>query len=466
MTKKFFVLILLFMISIQLLYGAAGVTSVFDVGLGVRSQSLGGAYVASTDDSSSIYHNPSGLNTLKRTEVLAAYNPLFYDTNYGYVVVGVPTLNFGTFGFSFATFNTDEITLRDFSGTPIDVTTQSLMEIIAGWGGSVYFKELQFGLNLKFDFQSFYENSDTGFGADLGFLYLMEITGNDRLNFGLVLRNLIEPQIKIYLHNDYIPRQCILGMNYTRIFNDDFSGQLLIDFYAPFNIDFVVKTGLEVSLYKMFSLRLGYDSYGIYSFGAGIELFNTAFVDYGFFVTEIGTQHRMSLRFAFGESIIEKRLNKEKVETQKVEKRARLLAAEELKNMREKIDQIAGESRQKEYFKAIHYTRGLENYYDGNLKMSLIEFETVFQADQNYMNTRYYISLIKNIIGQSRDALYNEEIIKLYRSGVEKYVKEDYKGAKREWEKILELDPYNRLAIENLREVNAILRNLEENEEK
>jgi len=460
--KKIFVFILFFIFSIQVLYGAAGVSSVFDIGLGVRSQSLGGAFLASTDDSSCVYYNPSGLNTLKKIELIAAYNPLFYDTNYGYIVFGFPTLDFGTFGFSFAGFNTRQITLRDISGNPLDIASQSLMEIIIGWGGSVYYKELQVGLNLKLDFQSLYESNDVGFGSDLGFLYLFDLTENDKINVGLVFRNLIEPQIKLSLYNNYIPRQYILGVNYKRIFNEDFSSQAFFDLFAPFNIDFIVKFGIEVTLYKVFSLRFGYDSYNIYSTGAGLELFNTVYLDYGFFITEIGTQHRISLRSVFGESVIEERLNKEKLEAQKIEKRARLLAAEELKNMREKIDKIAGESRQKEYFKAIHYTRGLENYYDNNLKMALIEFETVFQADQNYMNTQYYISLIKNILGQGRDMLYSEEIIKLYRSGVEKYIKEDYKGAKQEWEKILKIDPYNRLAIENLREVNSVLRNLEE----
>lgn len=461
--KKHFVFILFFVFSIKLLYGtAAGVTSVFDIGLGVRSQSLGGAFVAAADDSSCVYYNPSGLNTLKKIEFMAAYNPLFYDTNFGYVVFGFPTLDFGAFGFSFAAFNTREITFRDISGNPLDIVSQSLLEIIAGWGGNIYYKELQVGLNLKVDFQSLNESNDTGFGIDLGFLYPWDITKNDKLNFALVFRNLIEPQIKLSLRNDFIPRQYILGINYVKLFNDDFSGQLFIDLYAPFNIDFIVKTGIEVMIYKVFYLRTGYDAYNIYSLGAGVEFFKTSFFDYGFFITAIGMQHRVSLRFVFGENVIEERLNKEKLEAQKIEKRARLLAAEELKNMRQKIDKIEGELKQKEYFKAIHYTRGLENYYDNNLKMALIEFETVYQADQNYMNTLYYISLIKNILGQGRDALYSEEIIKLYRAGVEKYVKEDYNGAKQEWEKILKLDPYNRLAIENLREVNSILRNLEE----
>jgi|DewCreStandDraft_4_1066084.scaffolds.fasta_scaffold03128_14 hypothetical protein len=460
--KKNSVLILFFIFFISLLYGASGVTPVFDIGVGVRSQALGGAFTAATGDSSCIYYNPAGLNTLTKLEILAAYNPLFYDTYYGYFIFGFPTRDFGTFGFSFAAFNTKEITFRDISGNPLDIISQTLMEIITGWGTSVFMKELQIGLNIKIDLQSLSEYNDVGFGSDFGLLYLAGFSENDKINFGLVLRNLIEPQIKLSLHNDIIPRQYILGINYEKVFNQDIKGQLFLDLYAPFNIDFIYKTGIEILLYKIFSIRLGYDSYNIYSFGTGVEIFNTITFDYGFFVTEIGIQHRISLKSFFGDNVIEERANKEKIEAQKIEKRARLLAAEELKNMREKIDKIAGESKQKEFFKAIHYTRGLENYYDGNLKMALLEFETVYQADKSYMNTQYYISLIKNIIGQTKDMLYSEEIMKLYRSGVDKYIKEDYKGAKQEWEKILKIDPYNRLAIENLREVNSILRNLEE----
>ena len=38
-------------------------------------------------------------------------------------------------------------------------------------------------------------------------------------------------------------------------------------------------------------------------------------------------------------------------------------------------------------------------------------------------------------------------------------------GAKREWEKILAIDPYNRLALDNLKEVNSILLSIEKIEE-
>ena len=189
---------------------------------------------------------------------------------------------------------------------------------------------------------------------------------------------------------------------------------------------------------------------------------NIGALDYGVFFSELDVEHRFSLKARFGESVLDQRDNRDKIQQEKIEQKARLLAADELKSMREKIDKMAGEAKKDEFFKALHYTKGLETYYDGDLKRAVVEFETVRQVDPNYMNTNYYIGLIRGELGQGRDQLYSDEILKIYRAGVDKYIKEDYAGAKEEWEKILKIDPYNRLAIENLKEVNSIIRNLEE----
>jgi hypothetical protein len=443
-------------------YASAGVTSVFDIGVGVKSQSLGGAYTAGADDSSSIFYNPAGLQTLDKFEIQGAYIPLFADTNYNFLAAAFPTADFGCFGFSFAMLNTDKITLRDYTGTPINVASQLMLEIEAGWGISLFTKEFSAGFNIKVDTQSMSVYNDSGFGADLGFMYNTQIDSDSFVRGALTIRNLIEPQVKMSLDESVVPRQYVLGGCYGRNLTKDINAEAYLDLYMPVGIAFVFKAGAEAEFLKIFSVRAGYDSYNISSLGAGINLFNVGAIDYGVFFTEIGLSHRFTLKARFGDSVIEQRANKEKLELEKIEKKARLLAAEELKGMREKIDKMAGEAKKSELFKATHYTKGLENYYDGNLKMSLLEFETVYQVDTEYMNTRYYIGLIKGILGQGRDQLYSDEIIRLYRSGVDKYVKEDYAGARDEWEKILKLDPVNRLAIENLKEVNSILRNLED----
>ncbi len=444
-------------------FAAAGITSVFDIGVGVKAQALGGAYAAGTNDSSSIFYNPAGLQTLDKFEIQAAYIPLFLDTFYNYLALAVPTMDYGCFGFSFALINTDKITIRDYTGTPMSTVSQLMIEVTAGWGASVLLKELYAGFNIKVDTQGMSTYNDTGFGADLGLMYDLELDGDNAVRAALVFKNLLEPQVKMSQVNDIIPRQFIVAGSYSRVFTKDVNASAFLDLYMPVGINFIFKAGLETGLFRIFSIRAGYDSYNITSIGAGITLFETGSLDYGMFFTELDISHRLSLKMRFGESVLEQRINKEKIEREKIEKKARLLAAEELKNMREKIDKMAGEAKKNELFKAMHYTKALENYYDGNLKMSLLEFETVYQADQNYMNTLYYISLLKSMLGQGKEKLYSDEIIRIYRAGVDLYVKEDYEGARQEWEKILKIDPYNRLAIENLKEVNSILRNLEEN---
>jgi hypothetical protein len=444
------------------IFAAAGITSVFDIGIGVRAQSMGGAYAAAEDDSASVFFNPAGMQSIDKFEIQAAYMPLFLDTVYNHVTLAFPTMDFGCFGFSFAMIGTDKVSIRDYTGRELSVSSQMLIETMAGWSISVFDKDLYAGFNIKIDSQGMDAYSDTGFGADLGLLYNMRPDNYSSARAALVLKNAIEPQVKMSAVSDIIPRQLIIAGNYKREAVKDILLSAYLDMYIPLGINFAMKAGAEATFFRVFSVRLGYDSYGIYSAGAGVDIFNYGSIDYGFFMTGLGVQHRMSFKARFGDSILAQRANKEKIELEKIEKKARQMAAEELKGMKEKIDKMAGDARKNEYFKASHYAKGLENYYDSNLKMAVIEFETVFQADPEYMNTRYYIGLINGILGQSREKLYSDEIIKLYKAGVEKYVKEDYAGARDEWDKILKLDPYNRLAIDNLKEVNSILRNLEE----
>lgn len=461
MKKVFAAFFIVVIMSVPAL-GASGITSVFDIGIGVKAQSLGGAYAAAENDSAAVFFNPAAMQSLDRFEIQAAYMPLFLDTVYNHLTLALPTMDFGCFGFSFAMLSTDKISIRDYTGREQNLASQLLIEVMAGWAINVYLKDLYAGFNIKVDTQGMDIYNDTGFGADLGLFYTFRFNAQNSVRAALVLKNTIEPQVKMSVVNDIIPRQLIAAGSYSREMSKDIFLSGYLDMYMPFGINFVIKAGVDAMFFKIFSLRLGYDSYGIYSAGAGVEVFNYGSIDYGFFITELDLQHRVSFKARFGESVINQRANKEKLEQEKIEKKARILAAEELKSLREKIDKMTGEAKKEEYFKASHYAKGLENYFDGNLKMGLIEFETVFLVDQEYMNTRYYIGLIKGVLGQGREKLYSDEIIKHYRLGVEKYVKEDYVGAREEWEKILKLDPYNRLAIDNLKEVNSILRNLEE----
>jgi len=234
---------------------------------------------------------------------------------------------------------------------------------------------------------------------------------------------------------------------------------------VPVGTEFEFMTGAELGILDTFFIRGGYNSFGIISFGAGIAVMETYMLDYGFFMNDIEGQHRVSLKIRLGDNVSDLRARKEEIEMKKVEAKAKVMAAKELEDMRKSLDTIKKDSAKLEYFKASHYTKGLEAYYENDYKRAVLEFETVYRTDTNYLNTAYYVSMVKTILRKSKEEMYSEAVLKLYKSGVDKYMNEDYKGAKSEWEKILDIDPYNKLALDNLKEVNSMLLGIEKIEQ-
>src|ERR1035437_444727 len=437
---------------------AAGVTSVFDIGTSVRAQSMGGAFSAVSGDSAGVYFNPALLDTVEKIEIQAAYMPLFFDTTYNYLCSAVPTLDIGAFGFSAAMFNTDKISFRDSSGIKTGDSSQFIMELIAGWGMFLIGNDLSVGLNIKLDYHNIarYANAMT-YGMDLG-AYYRAINDKDQiLAAALVLKNTLEPDFKLSGTNDSIPRQLIAGASYERILTGDITGAVNLDVIIPVGTDFDLKAGMEFIFFKMVAIRAGYSTYGIMSAGAGLTLFDSITLDYGIFMTELDTQNRFALKYAFGDNVADLRKRKEEIEEQKIEKMAKVMAAKQLEQLRGNIDKM----KDKERFKALHYSKGLEAYFDADLKMSLAEFQTVYDIDSEYMSVTYYTSYIKGLMARTKQGAYSDDVVNLYRDGVSLYLKQDYKGAKAKWESILKIDPYNKLAIENLKEVNSLLRELE-----
>ncbi len=437
---------------------SAGVTSVFDIGTSVRAQSMGGAFSAFTGDSAGGYFNPALLDTVEKTEIQAAYIPLFFDTTYNYICAAIPTLDIGSFGFSGAVINTGNIAFRNDDGVKTGDSSQFIMELIAGWGKFFITPDLSVGLNLKLDYQSIthYAN-DLTFGLDLGSFYRVISDKDQMLGAALVLKNTVEPDFKLSGTADTVPRQLIAGASYKRILTADITGTANMDLVAPIGTDFDLKAGMEFTFFKIVAIRAGYNTYGILSAGAGLTLFDSITLDYGLFLTELDTQNRFALKYVFGDDIPDMRKRKAEIDQEKIEKMAKVLAAKELEQLRGNIDKM----KDKERFKALHYSNGLESYFDGDLKRSLAEFQTVYDIDSGYMSVTYYTSYIKGLMDRSKQGAYSDEVVKLYREGVELYLKQDYKGAKAKWESILKIDPYNRLAIENLKEVNPLLRELE-----
>jgi len=113
-----------------------------------------------------------------------------------------------------------------------------------------------------------------------------------------------------------------------------------------------------------------------------------------------------------------------------------------------------------ESFKSETYARGLQLLADGKYSEALTEFETVARYDPDYLKVQEYINLAR---GQMKDvSTYSPQIMELYYRGVDLFVQKNYEQAIQEWERILEIDPYNKLALRNIKEAQERLRKLKE----
>lgn len=444
------------------IYGSsAGITSALDIAAGVKSLSMGGAYTAAVNDASCLMYNPGALQTVERIEIQGAYNPVFYDTFYDYFAAAIPTVNFGTFGFSFGQVGTKNLIFRDSIGIETGSGTQNLLRFDTGWAMNPVIEELSAGLNLKIQYQEIGSYYDISFGADMGAIYTAIKDDNQALHAGVSIINLIEPTVKLRDTTDMQIRQYVAGASYNRKLTKEIGVTVNADFVAPVSRDFEYRAGLEAGFFNMVFLRGGYNSYNILTAGAGIYAMDLFFIDYCAYFNDIELRHFVSAGVRLGDSVATARANKEAAYNREVEAKAKELAKKELGDIQKKLDSMRRDTQKQEYFKAYHYSRALEAYNNADIKTADAEFQAVFAVDPDYLNIRYYRGLMKSAKG-SEGQEYSEEILALYRSGVEKYMKEDFTGAKADWEKIIKIDPYNRLAIENLKEVNDILRKIGE----
>ena len=152
-------------------------------------------------------------------------------------------------------------------------------------------------------------------------------------------------------------------------------------------------------------------------------------------------------------------------EQQRVELEQQLLAErstyeQQLGDIQRRFKRERDRLSETEAFKSEQYSKGLGLYSDGRYEEALEAFEDVAAIDTNYLKVQEYIQRSK---AEMRDVTsYSKEIMELYQSGIELFVNKQYTEAIAEWEKILEIDPYNKLALRNIQEARNRIKKLEE----
>ena len=285
------------------------------VSQGARGTAMGSAFVAVSDDASSMFWNVAGIARQNNNSVIFDHTQWIADLSYNFIAGTINLGDYGTIGMSFIGSNYGEMnvtTVDEPDGTG-SVFAVSDVAFSLGWAINLT-QEFSIGFNPKVIQQSIWNTSGTAFAIDMGVLY---DTPFDGLTIGMSITNLgtklqltgtsnvifYDQDDETTGNNDRIPGEYstgnwslpltyVLGFSYD-VFKSDMH-QFIIDIDARHPNDNYesVNIGGEYIFNDVIALRGGYktlflnDSQETFALGAGFKqklLGNIAFhIDYAY----------------------------------------------------------------------------------------------------------------------------------------------------------------------------------------
>ena len=161
--------------------------SFLDIGIGARSLSMGGAFVAVADDPTALYWNPAGMVNIGRPTAHFFHSPWLADIRFNHSALVVPFDRSSTFGFFITSVTMDEMQVRtvkipEGTGEYFSVSNVAL----AGSFARRLTDRFSFGFNVKYIQEKIWHMNAGGLAVDLGSLF---ITKNSGLRIGMSISN-------------------------------------------------------------------------------------------------------------------------------------------------------------------------------------------------------------------------------------------------------------------------------------
>lgn len=274
--------------------GTSGL-SFLKFGRGAKAVGMGEAFTAQSGEVTSAWWNPAGLSGIKGIQVSFTHNQWFQDITVEHFT---SALSFGknTLGLSFTMNKIPDIQKRGEVSTPEPIALFDAHDVAFSLSFARIIKEeIGLGLSAKWLYEKIDINSASGWGFDLGGIYLPF----ERLKFGLAILNLGQ-KIKFEKEKFSLPTLYKVGVTYLvekKNLNSDFV--FGFDLVKPTDDEVKVHLGGEVSLYQTLKIRLGYQT-GYdekdFSFGLGTK-FRKYSIDYAYlpYKSDLGSVHSVSL---------------------------------------------------------------------------------------------------------------------------------------------------------------------------
>ncbi len=261
-------------------------------GVGARPMGMGRAFTAVADDIDSLYWNPAGLSTYRSSQVIFQYSPLVVDGSYQYIGYSQPLYAYGNFGVGVVNLDSDDVPRVDANNTEVGSFKHRETGYLASYAYR-FGEKFGTGATLKMAEKSIDGSSERGFGADLGGLYLL----NERVRFGLVARNLIQPTYKYPSEKEEFPR-IMRGGAAVSLFNEHVLTAVDLEKTMGTSQDLRWHFGVEGFVIKNIVLRAGLDHSEVTT-GLGVRWKNLQF-DYGLGFQALGFSNRLSMKVFFG----------------------------------------------------------------------------------------------------------------------------------------------------------------------
>ncbi|MDD5491151.1 MAG: PorV/PorQ family protein [bacterium] len=151
-------------------------------GVGPRALAMGSAFIAVADDNSGSYWNPAGIPFIKQNQVGLVYSKMSLDRSYNYASVILPSWKLGISAIMSGVDDIDGYDIHDYAtGSFKESNTVLLLSYAPKLAD-----DISLGLNLKLLQSKIKDTSGTGYGLDLGTMFIL----TEKLRAALVLQDL------------------------------------------------------------------------------------------------------------------------------------------------------------------------------------------------------------------------------------------------------------------------------------
>jgi len=252
-----------------------------NIGIGPRAVSMGGAFVATANDITSLYWNPAGASRVGNNSAMFSYAEWFAGISYNWAGAMLSLDGAGTVGLSvtYLDYGTLEVTtLREPDGTG-ETFNPSDMAIALSYAYTLT-EQFSIGGSVKYVNEKIWNSSANAIAADLGVLFLSDIyglrVGASIANFGtdmkmdgkdLYVQHDINgqifgnnDQILAKLETDAFPLPLVfrVGIAIDPVSTEDHKFTIGVDATHPNDNAESINIGGEYTFMNLISLRGGY----------------------------------------------------------------------------------------------------------------------------------------------------------------------------------------------------------------